>query len=103
MLDFDTLSAAADTAVVAGLSDATLTHTIAGVVSVMFDDAYHDGVQGFAESSSPQCTGASAALAPVAQSDAVAISRSGAVTQYTVVSRQPDGAGLTTLILELSA
>lgn len=68
-------------------------------VAVIFDRAYHDGLGGQIESSSPVCLVPTAAVPSVAQGSALELD---GVT-YQVTRVEPDGTGVTTLALERSA
>ena len=64
-------------------------------VPVIFDKSYL-AAMGFAESSVPQCVGRSVDLASAVQGTAITIN----AVAYRVTEHQPDGTGVTTLLLE---
>lgn len=71
----------------------------ASTVRVIFDAEYEAALGTGMEAAGPRCTGATADLATAVQGTAITI----AAVAYKVASHQPDGTGLTTLVLECSA
>jgi endonuclease YncB( thermonuclease family) len=71
-----------------------------GAASVrgIFDDAYQTTSNGFIESSAPQFQCATADVASVVQGQTITVN----AKNYLVTTVQPDGTGVTTLILELA-
>ena len=72
--------------------------TLAGgeVVQVIFDDAYQPGLANLMESSQPTAIGRSSELAALSHGDELQI----AERSYVLAGSQPDGTGLTRLMLE---
>ena len=64
----------------------------------MFDDAYNAASNGFIESTAPQFMAATADVSTVVQGQAITVNSK----NYLVTTVQPDGTGVTTLILELA-
>lgn len=71
----------------------------ANTVPVIFDNAYASVLDGLVESTGPACTGPTSALASAVQGTAITIDS----TAYLVTHNQPDGTGITTLLLERAA
>lgn len=69
-----------------------------GTVPVIFDAAYQGALGGFAESTGPQCTAKSADVATAVQGSTLVI----AGITYKVTELQPNGTGITILMLELA-
>ena len=92
----DDLAPFFDTTATGNASLATLAG--GGVVPVIFDMAYQGGLSGFVESTGPQCTAKSADVSAAGQGSAIVI----AGVTYKVTAVQPDGTGITTLMLELA-
>lgn len=73
------------------------TATVSGVdVVVLFDNGYMGALNGFVESSGPNCMARSSDVSSVAQGSTITI----ASVAYKVTNVQPDGFGCTTLYLE---
>lgn len=66
------------------------------VVPVIFENPHGDGLAGFMESSQPTALGASAQLASLDHGSVVSIGGA----SWAVVGVQPDGTGMTRLVLE---
>lgn len=81
---FDTTSGFAQSATVSGQS-----------VPVIFDDGYQAALGGLVESTGPQCLARTSDVTDVVQGSAITIDGTG----YTVRGVQPDGTGVTTLLL----
>lgn len=82
------------------LADFGVDAVVGGVtVPVIFDNGYQTGLAGAMESSGPTATGATADLAASVEGTSLVIN---SVT-YKVVDNQPDGTGMTTLVLERAA
>lgn len=71
----------------------------AATVQVIFDNGYQAVLAGLMESQVPTCVGATADLAAAVEGTAVTIES----VAYKVVDNQPDGTGVTTLVLEKAA
>ena len=67
-----------------------------GTAAVIFDNGYQGALNGFIESSAPSITGPSAALATLGQGTSVTVNS----VAYKVMEVQPDGTGITKLMLE---
>lgn len=88
----------ADTA--AFLADFGVPATIGAVtVQVIFDNGYQTGLAGTIETTGPTAVGATADLAASVEGTSLVIN---SVT-YKVADNQPDGTGMTTLVLERAA
>jgi hypothetical protein len=79
------------------LADFGVNATIgAATVRVIFDAEYEAALGTGMEAAGPRCTGATADLAAAVQGTAITINS----VAYKVASHQPDGTGITTLVLE---
>lgn len=77
-------------------ADFSVTATISGrPVPVIFDQPYAAPFDGRIDNAEPECTGASADLLAVARGDTITIGATG----YYVERAEPDGTGLTRLVL----
>lgn len=85
---FDTTTGFATPATLAG----------GGMVPVIFDAAYQGGLNDLIESTGPSAKGSTASLATVVQGTGITIN----AIAYKVASVEPDGTGVTTLLLELA-
>lgn len=85
---FDTASGFAQSATVDG-----------DTFPVIFDNGYQSALGGLVESTGPICQAKTADVSTVVQGATITI----ASTDYRVRGVQPDGTGITTLVLELSA
>lgn len=74
------------------------TLSVGGSAAVIFDNGYQDGLGGLIESSGPRALGSSPDLVSVVQGSTVTIN----AVVYRVASIQPDGTGMTLLLLERS-
>lgn len=65
---------------------------------VLMDNGYQGALAGFVESTGPSCMARTSDVAALVQGSSITI----AATAYKVASVQPDGYGVTTLLLELA-
>ena len=75
------------------------TATLSGqAFPVLFDGPYQSAMAGLVETSAPQITCKSADVASAVQGTPITVG----TTAYKVATVQPDGTGITTLVLELA-
>lgn len=93
---FAAIETATASGVIAALANATATIGAVSNIEVIFDDGYRPALDGVVEASAPQLTCDDADIAHVALGMAVTVN----AASYSVISIQPDGTGMTVLILE---
>lgn len=100
MVDFAVLEDRLNAAALAKLANCTATVGGGAAISGIFDAAYLDalGMSG----SKPSLSCASADVSTAAQGTAVVVTYKAVVTNYTVCGIQPDGTGMTRLLLQES-
>lgn len=106
MANFAVLESRSLVAALKHASNAVLVQLSTGTETpVIFDDEYQTALDGAVfEASQPSCAGATAQLQGLTHQGLVGLRKPGseALVLYAVVSVQPDGTGMTRLLLELA-
>lgn len=100
-MSFATAQARANVSVLKHLANARATFG-GRSFDILFRSAYSGALNGMLESASPQAQALSADVASVVQGDTFFVGDALAGTNYVVRSVQPDGIGITTLVLDLA-
>lgn len=96
-MSFAALETRLASAVTTALANATLSWVGGNSADGMFDNPYNDALGMASNSPTFACLESAVSALPV--ETAVTVTRLGVVTSFSVAEKQPDGAGLTVLVL----